>query len=157
MNYSKIMDTNFPNEAYSVSTTPEDYNCITFHGTPRTKVELDALWLPIYKTDKIIEINDRSEELIGEGFTYDSELFDAKLEDRVNYGHIDQFQAILPFPVDIHTKTGGVYSLEQVDVAAFIGAALTHVNTILGAGNALKALVNAATDEAGVDAVVDTR
>lgn len=159
-NYIKTMAEKYPDEGVSLISDgdPTVYGDLIFDGTPRTQVELDALWLSVYKNQKKLEINKKTDQIIRDGgFTFDGQVFAATPEDRMNYGHLDQFSAGLPWPMDVATKDDTVYSLTLVNLPAFIGAALTWINTTLQGGNALKAQVNAAVDIAGVDAVVDNR
>jgi hypothetical protein len=158
VNYIKILAKNYPSTMVNCEGDPEDYTHITWINSQIDQSVLDSEWLSILKNERYTEINNRTDELIPLlGFTYDNNTFKCNLEDRVNYGHIKQFEASLTFPIDIITKDEGSYPLTAANVDAFVGEVITHVNTLINQGAYYKGLIKAATTEAEVDAVVDAR
>lgn len=158
IDYFKIVSTYYPESIVSCDGDSTVYENLIFNGSPILKNTLEGHWLDFRKEERYLEINNRTDELIPLlGFSYDNETFKCGLEDRVNYGHIKQFESLLTFPIDIVTKDEGSYSLTAINLDGFISAAMTHVNTVIGQGAYFKGLIKAATTEAEIDAVIDNR
>ncbi len=117
--------------------------------------------LEIAKHKKNLKIDHRTSELILEGFVYDSKQFSLSMPAQTNWIGLKQAvdEAVLTPPIDVGSKDDKEeYELTAAaDVTAFYGAALGAKKGHLDSGRALKLSVEAATDIAGVDAVVDTR
>lgn len=156
-NYVDIMERYYPSESVNCNGDPNDYSNLTFEGTVRTKAELDALWLGLYKEYKIAEINKRTDELIGQGFTFDSNNFGLDVDRRLDWLGLETLKASLTWPKTIINSSGAGYSLAEADVTNFVLTGAGTYESHIASGGALKAQVIAATTEAEVDAVVDNR
>jgi hypothetical protein len=117
----------------------------------------DPFDLEQYKLDKNEQIDSRTSELIGTGFTFDSEQFSLSQPAQINWMGLKTMQALLTWPVTLTTTSDTSYDLEEANLDNFVGTGSTTVQTHLASGRTLKESVLAATDKAGVDAVVDTR
>lgn len=121
-------------------------------GTP-TELSLDN-----YKKLRLNEIDAKTQELIvTNGFAFDSKNFSMSPEAQANWIGLKTMESLLTFPVEITTSDDEAYSLTQANLNAFCGTALAAKQVHLDSGRALKVQVKNATDEAGVDAVVDNR
>lgn len=118
-----------------------------------------ALSLDNYKKLKINEIDIRTGELVGMGFTYNSKQFSLSATAQRNLLALELDKAILPYPLSWNT----IDDLDKHDIADAAEASVFHqtalgtVETLRNSGTVLKNAVRAATDEAGVDAVIDDR
>lgn len=113
--------------------------------------------LPEYKVNRNEVIDGRTDELILEGFTYDSQTFSITVQAQINWNSIRAHQARMTFPLDISTLDHDEYSLAEANVDAFWDAYEAALWGHLNSGRALKLSINAAADEAAVDAITDTR
>lgn len=116
-----------------------------------------AVTLDDNKTRKKIAIDTRSQEIIRDGFTFDGHKFSLSANAQINWVGIVVFQAGLSWPLGLTTDDDYEYDLTLVNLPAFVGAALTVVNTVIASGRALKIECNDAADQAALDAVVDNR
>ena len=115
------------------------------------------LILADYKQLRYNEIDGKSMVLISAGFTYDSKTFSLSINAQTNWNTLKDEEAEFTWPVDITTIDNDTYSLTQANLDAFWTAARDAVKGHLDSGRAYKKTIYDATDEAGVDAVVDTR
>lgn len=114
--------------------------------------------LAAYKSERYSQIDDRTEKLILEGFTFDSVEFSPNDHRLLHqWENIKNNPSDFAFPVPIETKNFDTYSLDQADVDAFFTAAITFVQSHLDSGRALKKQIFDAADQSEVDAVVDNR
>lgn len=116
------------------------------------------LWNPDSVELSLLYVIDRTDaktaETIFEGFTYDGNLFSMSTSAQINWTNLF-FIPDEMFPLNVSTKNDEtVYSLALANRQAFYGAALTHKNGALQAGNALKAAAKAATTIAELEAVL---
>jgi hypothetical protein len=155
--YMTLISKNHPEIAVSCLGDETDYNNLVWDGTSITKATLDAEWLDFYKNLKIAEIDERTVELIGLGFTFDSKHFSLSENAQTNWIGMKTMELLLTWPIEITTSGDESYSLTLANLNSFSGTALGTKQAHLDSGRALKILALAATDEAGVDAVVDNR
>lgn len=128
------------------------------HGAaPATRLDVSQMSLDDYKLEKNQVIDHKTQELIGAGFTFDSEVFSLSIPAQINWNTLKNSAADFTWPMDVTTIDDAAYSLSLANLGNFWGTAMITVKTHLDSGRALKASVNAATDKAGVDAVVDSR
>lgn len=123
------------------------------------------------KEKKYVVIDNRTSELIGEGFTYDGKIFSLSRQAQSNMlgvraaiadyraaGTLAAFEAAF-FPLKFNTldddDSTGLATVN--DFLAFYDTAMGTVRAYLDGGTALKAAIRSAVDIAGVDAVVDNR
>jgi hypothetical protein len=123
------------------------------------------------KEKRYVEIDERTSELIGEGFTYDGKIFSLSRQAQSNMlgvraaiadyrasGTLSAFEAAF-FPLKFNTldDTDSTGLALVDDFLTFYDTAMGTVRAYLDGGTALKAAIRAAVDIAGVDAVVDER
>ena len=137
-----------------------------------TKEEKDGVTpLSELKEKRYVEIDSRTTELIGEGFTYSGKIFSMSRQAQSNMlcvrtviadhravGTLAGFEAAF-FPLKFNTLDDkDSISLPKVDdFLAFYDTAMGTVRAHLDGGTGLKTMIRAAVDKAEVDAVVDER
>jgi hypothetical protein len=109
------------------------------------------------KIQKKQEIDAKTETLIKLGFVYDSETFSMSENAQINWTNLKLLESALTWPVELTTVDDTAYSLSQANLDAFMSAALTHKQTQLDSGRALKVAVNNAVDKTALDAIQDNR
>lgn len=157
MKYRKILEKHFPEIEYDSNGDGSLFSHIAFIAETKTEAELDALWLPILKNDRIDEINQKTDELIEQGFTFDSNQFSLHPNIKTDWLGIMVMKDYMTFPKTIINMQGGGYSLTLANVIPFVGAGMGTYESYISSGATLKAQILAATDEAGVTAIVDNR
>jgi len=119
------------------------------------------LSLDDYKTQKMEAIDKRSGELITEGgFVYNGKTFSMSKNAQLNLLGINLKKnnaEILPVIYNTVDNSDKETLNSASDIDAFFMAALAAKKSHLDTGTALKDSVRAATDKAGVDAVIDNR
>ncbi len=125
-------------------------------GTPK------ELTLADYKKLRLNEIDNRTQELILQGFSFGSPVETFSLSEPAQTNWIGLKQAadagMITFPTSVSTKDDGEYSIaDAAELANFYGAGLAAKKSHLDSGRSLKISINSAADEAAVDAVVDSR
>ena len=121
---------------------------------------VDEEELPGFKQEKIDAIDDRTSELICEGYEFDGKIFDTDPNAQFNWKNMFDLTnaGILPFPVATCTKFNMHYEfVNQDSVNAFYLGGVGHIQGELASGRALKYQVLACTTKAEVDAIVDPR
>jgi hypothetical protein len=116
-----------------------------------------AVSLSDLKANKILEIDARTYEIIGEGFTFDSHQFSLSPQSQTAWLGLISLQSLFTWPMEITDNANGAYSLSQANVTAFVGTGIGVMNAAISSGRALKIQCNAATTQGELDAVVDTR
>lgn len=109
------------------------------------------------KIDRIHEIDYKTQKIISNGFTFDSNQFSLSIEAQINWSGLVTLESLLTWPMTLTTKGDGSYSLAQANLLYFIGTGKTVITTTLDSGRTLKIAVNNSTTQAGLDAVIDSR
>jgi hypothetical protein len=117
----------------------------------------DASDLPAYKTIRYAEIDQKTDELIAQGFSYDSQTFSLSVAAQTNFNTLKNQESAFTWPVDITTKDENTYSLAQANLTAFWATGAGTVKTHLDSGRVLKKSIFDAADQAAVDTIVDSR
>ena len=112
-----------------------------------------------YKALRFEEIDRRTGELISAGYTYATKQFSMSTSAQINISALNQSRDELTYPVNYNTiDDQDTYSVtDATDMHNMYLQALATKKAHLDSGTALKDSIRAATDEAGVDAVVDNR
>lgn len=118
--------------------------------------------LALAKKAKIAEIDARTVDIIGEGFTYEGKQFSLSQAAQANLMGVYSIRndAAMTFPVDWNTIDDDDEPYEVVDIAdfeAFYLAAFDALRVPLDGGTVLKTAVRAESDVAGVGGVIDAR
>lgn len=116
-----------------------------------------ALTLSDNKASRIIEIDNRTDDIIAVGFPFDNQTFSLSLEAQMNWSGLYTFRSIFSWPMGVTTLTNTTYELAEESLIPFIVTASTVIATAIGTGRALKIAINAATTQEELDAVVDSR
>lgn len=122
-----------------------------------SQAEKDSLFLSDNKEARRKAIDAKTVQLIGQGFTFDSNTFSLSEPAQLNWVGLKTLEAALTWPVNITTKDDKQYSLTQANLDSFMGTGLAAKQAHLDSGRALKLQVDAATDQATLDAIVDNR
>lgn len=113
------------------------------------------------KDRKLTAIDRRSDELLTEGFVYDSKTFSlsVKAQSKMMGMHQIRNDATVTYPIVWSTLDDGssISLADAATVHSFVLAALGALRSVLDSGTTLKISVVAATTIVEVDAVVDTR
>lgn len=113
------------------------------------------------KRDKYYEIDKKTTELIGNGFSFDDTLFSLSQEAQMRMVGITQVREMpqVTYPIKWNSKKDdSVYDV--ANSSNLLGMFLTGLGTYrahVDSGTALKNLVRAATTKAEVEAIVDPR
>jgi hypothetical protein len=119
--------------------------------------EAAAPALSSLKAAKKIEINVWRRAAIGAGVSFGGHTYDSDEASRANLaGALSAFQAGVPVPAGFTWRTSDNQdvAMDLPTLAGLAGAMIDHVDAQYRHSWALKAQVDAATDTAGVDAVV---
>lgn len=110
-----------------------------------------------YRVSKIEAIDNRTDELIAEGFDFNSKHFSLSLAAQTNWLGLAVLQGALTWPVGITAGDDTTYSLALADLPAFLAAGMGVIKQSIDTGRALKEAAIAATTIEGINAVVDNR
>jgi len=137
---------------------------VVINGSCSDKPALDALIanyadkvLVVAKGKKCADIDTRTRELIGQGFTFDGQVFSLSPAAQRNWSGLKTFESIITWPTKISTIDDGEYELDQANLAPFTGLGVGTVITHYASGRALKIQANAAGTVGDVEAVIDSR
>ena len=117
----------------------------------------DGYSLESLKNEKILEIDTRTEELIAEGFVFDSNRFSLSLAAQKNWLGLKVLESLLTWPVSITTFDDGVYLLSSTKLTYFLSTGEGVVQAHLDSGRLLKTQVINAVDKTALAAIVDNR
>jgi hypothetical protein len=115
---------------------------------------------PLVKQAKIDAIDDKTDELICSGFTFDGKVFSTDPNAQFNWKNMFDLTnaGIMPLPVVSNTKDNEAYSfIDQDSVNNFYIGGVQHVQGLLNGGRALKYQVLACTTTECVNSIVDPR
>jgi len=129
--------------------------------TQEEKSVVDAAELVEYKNLMLTEISNNSPVVLErDGFEFDSYVFPLTKESREQYLMLASMKSVLQYPLllDKKDETLPQYSIldEQV-LDSFLLTVMGYANSVIDAGEALKADIRAATSKEEVDAVIDNR
>lgn len=120
--------------------------------------------LDAYQANKNdMQIDKKTSELILAGFTYKGVLLPCSKNAQTNaqslYADIGSpyQQPLYPIPVSSLDNLSNIELVDDADVGGYYWALKGHKASAIISGTNLKIAINAATDIAGVDAVIDTR
>lgn len=116
-----------------------------------------AISLSDKKAAKIIAIDERTDAIISNGFTFDGNRFSLSIQAQMNWSALFSMQSLMSFPIGVTTLDNTTYSLSFANLIPFIGTGMAVVKNAIGSGRALKIAADNAADQAALDAVVDSR
>jgi len=112
------------------------------------------------KRKRIKEIDDKDDDLIRKAtFTYDSKTFSLRRRARERLVALYTTRSDITYPIDYTDKSGlNITSLADApEVKTFYEAAFAVARGHIDDGNVYRASIRAASTQAAIDAVVDTR
>lgn len=125
------------------------------------KDTIECLDLDAYKAHRINEINERTGELIANGYVWAGKTFPLSINGQINLlGLVNAAQlGMLTFPIDLNTINDEDRHpiADSTEVYQIFGTALGTKKAILDGGTELKEAVMNAADETAVAAIVDNR
>lgn len=108
------------------------------------------------KDIRYIEIDQRTQELISQGFSFDSRVFSMSLTAQINWSNFPSLPDKL-FPLTVIDINEGEYTLQLANKMNFYYSALNWKNQWLQSGGVLKTKIKNCQTEAEVNAIVDNR
>ena len=84
-------------------------------------------------------------------------MFSLSTQAQTNWLGLISLQSLFTWPMGITDNANTTYELAQANVTPFVATGCGVISAAIGSGRALKIAVNAAADQAALDAVVDTR
>ena len=151
---------NSPDEFWNANIRPAGPPPPHGEAAPAPEPEPDQTYdLDVLKGIRHRQIDEKTDSLIAAGFTYNTKTFSLSANAQLTWLGMYTSRVDLSYPVTVNTiDDADTESLTDAnEVAAFYAAGLAQIRTHLDSGTALKQQVTAATDTAGVDAVVDNR
>lgn len=118
---------------------------------------VNSLTLYYNKEKRIVQIDQRTQQLISQGFAFDGKQFSLSEPAQINWLGLKTLEYVMTWPIEITTKGDGVYSLAQSNLMYFLGTGKATIQTNIDSGRGLKIAVNDATTQAELDAVMDGR
>lgn len=147
-----------------VASVPKKYwktvNDDVLEMTQAEKDDVDAANLASSKVIRKQQVDDRTVELIREGFTWDAKLFSLSDRAQMNWADLKYSTdaGIVVPPVEISTMNDTGYTLATTtDVADFYTVSYNTKQEHVSSGRGLKEQIDAATTQAELAAIVDTR
>lgn len=116
-----------------------------------------AVSLADNKATKIIAIDAKTTAIIRAGFDFDGNHFSLSISAQQNWTGLFVFKDFLSWPMGITNDANATYDLTLENLVPFVLSGAAIVQTAVGTGRALKIAVDAAANQAALDAVVDTR
>ena len=120
----------------------------------------EAVSLDEYKLNRIKDIDQRTQELISNGFPYDGEMFSLSEHAQLNWIGMKtaDISDLLTFPMGITTIDDKEYLIQsKTSLTTFYITGLGYKKAILDSGRSLKTQIKTAVDVAGIDGVIDAR
>jgi hypothetical protein len=117
----------------------------------------DTILLEEKKKIRIVEIDKRTQDIIAEGFEFDSHQFSLSLNAQINWSGLLTLQSMLTWPMAVTTFDDNEYVLELSNLPSFIATGKAVILNAINTGRAIKVQVNAATTLEELNAIVDTR
>lgn len=116
-----------------------------------------AISLDDNKAAKCQAIDDRTDAIIADGFTFDGNAFSLSGEAQTNWLGLCVLQSALTWPVAITTGHNAQYMLPLTSLGAFIATGMGTIKSAVDSGRTLKVAAMTAANQADLDAVVDNR
>ena len=157
MNHSDIVYHNGCNSAFMYYSNHTDGIVPDAGSGSWLKETIRCLNLAEYKEHRHNEIDERTSELIENGFLFDGHVFSLSTNARDNWNVIEDHKEMFTFPLEISTKDSNTYSLAEVDVDSFWLTGLGTIKTHYDSGRALKKLVFDAITEQEIELIIDNR
>jgi hypothetical protein len=109
------------------------------------------------KAVRIIEIDNKTQNIIAQGFEFDSHRFSLSLPAQINWSGLVTLQSILTWPMKVTTWDDMEYTLTLENLLYFIGTGKDVITGAIDSGRALKVEINNATTVEELNAIIDSR
>lgn len=119
-------------------------------------LDTSSMSLEELKNYRYQQIDNKTSELIAQGFVFDGHTFSMSTNAQINWSNFPNLPDEL-FPLNVMDIDEDIYSLALADKLNFYLGALNHKNTQLQSGSTLKAQIKAAVDIPAVNAIIDNR
>lgn len=112
-----------------------------------------------FKLSRFADIDRRTQEVLGHGFTYSGVAVSLSLQSQIRYESLVGLSSLLSsVTIEAADPLQDPLVLPLLgNASAFAVAARAYVRSIFDAEGAMKSAIRAATTQQGVEAVVDTR
>ena len=135
------------------------------HPVEMTQEEKDVILSSEFvqlKAQRIIQIDEKTREIINEGFEFDGVMISLSPNAQSMFTGVSLaiqkgYLTEADFPYEITTLDDNKYYLSWENADTFFGLVLYHISTRLATGRTLKVAVNEATTKEELDAVIDGR
>ena len=118
---------------------------------------VDSINLEENKAALIRKIDEKTQYLISQGFSFDGQQFSLSEPAQINWLGLKTLQDAITWPMEITTKGDGVYSLSEQNLIYFLGTGKAVIQGHIDSGRDLKIAIIEATTQAELSAVVDER
>lgn len=123
--------------------------------------EFDLTTLEGLKAYRYKQIDSITQILIGQGFTFDGQVFSLSVAAQSNWTNIKSnkttFSAMGAFPLQISTKNDNIYMLTEANVDSFWGAGFIAVKNAYTSGADIKKLIFDSTTIEQINTIIDNR
>jgi hypothetical protein len=113
--------------------------------------------IDITREEKHYEIDQRTHEIVEEGFIFDDKTFGLDVRCQIEWVYLKMFEAEQIWPVKIKTVNGEIYDLQQADLHNFALTAFNKIREAFDGSIALKESINMYSTEEEILNIEDTR
>lgn len=110
---------------------------------------------------KIKEVDQKTTDIINEGFEFDNKTFSLSMAAQSNWTNIKSnknvFVAMSLFPIQISTLDSDLYFLQDTDVDTFWASGLNKVKYAYSTGGSIKKLIKDALTKIDLEQIIDNR
>lgn len=147
------------NEVVAKSMNQEYYHKLKDGASGHSVEDYDKVYnLDILKQKKCDEIDDKTDECIAKGFSYDDTIFSLSENAQTTWLGLVISKDSLSYPMPISTIDSGVYMLQDANsTAIFFGTGVQTIKHWYDTGRNLKLQVKDCQTKAEIDAIVDNR
>lgn len=113
--------------------------------------------IDLAREEKHYEIDQRTHEIIEEGFLFDGKIFGLDMRCQIEWVYLKMFEAEQVWPVRIKTMNGEIYYLQQADLHNFALTAFNKIREVFDSSITLKENINMYSTEEEILNIEDTR
>lgn len=120
-------------------------------------IKYNALILNDNKNRKNVKIDEKTQQLISQGFMFNGEYFSLSQSAQINWLGLKILQDTIIWPLQITTKNGDIYSLVEANLMHFLSISNATIQMHLNSGRTLKTTINKTITQTELDAIKDER
>lgn len=113
--------------------------------------------IDLTREEKHYEIDQRTHEIIEEGFLFDGKVFGLDMRCQIEWVYLKMFEAEQVWPARIKTMSGEIYYLQQADLHNFALTAFNKIREAFDSSITLKENINMYSTEEEILNIEDTR